>query len=636
MRRRRTVQTPCSRTYERAAVTNFLEAAFDQARLNGLPKRHWKRYRKLIFVTYFHVFRTRLGREAPALLPAMKVEVYPGAELKQGYKISFDKLTAPQLEQMRVELDRNKDMGVLGDAPLGAILHAMLTILKQDGSMRWVIACMTANDIIRPMWWDQPDNATSQQQRMRGAKYYWLADMLKGYWQLELHPDSRWLFCFATPWGPMMYLRAPMGCKITAPWFCMCMARVLDAAGLLHRGVEMIQDDHGGHADVIYDDDPNGRSHYHLLRRYLKVCAQHRLRISPKKFTLFAREADIGGALHKEGGMTPNPARYQAIIEQPEPKTLDTVYSAMAAIGWNRSYIPNFAVIEQPVRAFVMAKLGAGRKSKQRAKRIKLTPESGWNDDLRKAFKRLKYALVRAIKRAYRDPRMIACLLWDASKFAWSYTITQVHPEELAKAWEDQCHQILVTRSGLFKGAQLDWHPGCKEAYPPMRALECDSQFLVGEHPFMAAGDHRNIVYIMHKKKRPQILKQTSHDRLNRWCLKWAHANFQIYHVPGISNAYNDFHSRAGAPEGEAFYTLKDHERRLVAKEKALRDDAECSTSDSEEDHANDSTAVDAAVADLKEHNHTDTCTHAQPSGGGADGGAGDGAATPVDHRANA
>ena len=292
---------------------------------------------------------------------------------------------------------------------------------------------------------------------MGGAKFYWLADMLKGYWQLELHPDSRWLFCFATPWGPMMYLRAPMGCKITAPWFCMCMARILEAANLLHKGVEMIQDDHGGHSDVIYDEDPNGRSHYHLLRRYLKVCAQHRLRISPKKFTLFAKEVDIGGALHKQGGMTPNPARYQAVLEQPEPSTLDEVYSAMASIGWNRSYIPNFAVLEHPVRAFVMSKLGAGRKSKQRAKRIKLTREAGWDDNLRKAYKRLKYALVRAIKRAYRDPRMIACLLWDASKFAWSYTITQVRPEELAKAWSEQEHQMLVTRSGLFKGAQCNW-----------------------------------------------------------------------------------------------------------------------------------------------------------------------------------
>ena len=89
----------------------------------------------------------------------------------------------------------------------------------------------------------------------------------------------------------------------------------------------------------------------------------------------------------------------------------------------------------------------------------------------------------------------------------------------------------------------------------------------------------------MHKKKRPQILKQTSHDRLIRWCLKWAHANFQIYHVPGVLNTYNDFQSRAGAPEVDSLYTLKDHERKLLAKERALlRVDAECSDSDSAEE----------------------------------------------------
>ena len=80
-------------------------------------------------------------------------------------------------------------------------------------------------------------------------------------------------------------------------------------------------------------------------------------------------------------------------------------------------------------------------------------------------------------------------------------------PEELAKPWPEQQHQILVTRSGLFKGRELDWHPGCKEAYPPMRALEVDSQFLIGKHPFIAAGDHLNITYIMNKKFRPAMLK---------------------------------------------------------------------------------------------------------------------------------
>ena len=112
---------------------------------------------------------------------------------------------------------------------------------------------------------------------MHGAKYFWLADLTKGFWQIMLHPESRWLFCFATPFRAKQYLRAPMGSKATAPFFDMCLAKVLDAAGLLRKGVEMVHDDHAGFASTIYDDDPKGRSHFHLLRRYLQVCSQHKL-----------------------------------------------------------------------------------------------------------------------------------------------------------------------------------------------------------------------------------------------------------------------------------------------------------------------------------------------------------------------
>ena len=353
---------------EEQQVREYLEATLDQSRINGMPRLHEPRYRMLILVTYFHVFRLRLGLEDLAILPALRIKTIPSAKMRQGHKIGFDKLNNAQLSRMHDELKRNRSMGVIGDAPLNSTLHSLLTLVKPDGSERWVITCVTANDITIDFWWDQPDNHTSQQQRMHGAKYFWLADMLKGYWQIRLHEDSQWLFCFATPWGPMMYLRAPMGCKATGPHFCMCMARILEAANLLKRGVKMVHDDHAGHASVIYDDDEEGKSHYHLLRRYLKVCSQHRLRISPEKFVLFCTQADVGGALHADGGMIPNPARYQGIIDEPEPVTLDTVYSGMAAMGWNRSYIPNYAVLEHPIRVFVMSKLGAGKKSKQRAK----------------------------------------------------------------------------------------------------------------------------------------------------------------------------------------------------------------------------------------------------------------------------
>ena len=64
---------------EEEQVREYLEATLDSARLQGLPKKHVKRYRTLILVMYFHVFRLRLGLEDPAILPPLKIKTIPGA-----------------------------------------------------------------------------------------------------------------------------------------------------------------------------------------------------------------------------------------------------------------------------------------------------------------------------------------------------------------------------------------------------------------------------------------------------------------------------------------------------------------------------------------------------------------------------
>ena len=252
---------------------------------------------------------------------------------------------------------------------------------------------------------------------MKGAKHYWVADLTKGYWQVRLAEDSQWLFCFATPFGPYKYLRAPMGSKATTPYFDKCMAGMLEGAGLLRKGFIMIHDDHAGYAERIYDDDPEGRSHYHLLRRYLKLCAELNVRISPKKFEVYLTKPDIAGHEHADGGMRPClPTRYQAIIEAPDPTTVGDVYHGTSAMGWCRSFIPNFAVLERPIRAFIMKALNGGAQKIRRAKNRQLK-NHGWNDELLKAYNRIKLALVNPMKRAYRDPNKIPVLIWDSGLF---------------------------------------------------------------------------------------------------------------------------------------------------------------------------------------------------------------------------
>ena len=62
----------------------------------------------------------------------MKIETIPGARLKQGYTIPFN-LPPDALEELRQELKKNEEMGVLGDAPMGSTLHGLLTVKKATG-----------------------------------------------------------------------------------------------------------------------------------------------------------------------------------------------------------------------------------------------------------------------------------------------------------------------------------------------------------------------------------------------------------------------------------------------------------------------------------------------------------------------
>ena len=121
---------------------------------------------------------------------------------------------------------------------------------------------------------------------------------------------------------------------------------------------------------------------------------------------------------------------------------------------------------------------------------------------------------------------------------------------------------------------QLRWGIGCQEAYPPWRAIKKDGAWLRSKFGFIAAGDHRNITYVMAPSTRPAYIQIPARDRLNRMCLDWAHENFKIYSVPGVDNTFNDYHTRNGAPNAAPFVTLVQHAEQVELRLAALRESA--------------------------------------------------------------
>jgi len=235
-----------------------------------------------------------------------------------------------------------------------------------------------------------------------------------------------------------------------------------------------------------------------------------------------------------------------------------------------RQFIPNFAILERPIRAFVMRVLEGGAMSMARAKNRRLC-DHGWSPKLQQQYDRMRLSVVDAVKRAYRDQSKIPLLIWDSSAYAWSYTICQVSPDQLKKPWREMDVQMLVTRSGIFDRTQFRWDIGSKEAYPAWRAVKFDGGWLRSPLGFVAGGDHANITFIQVPGNRPASIGTPAQARLRHWCLDWAHENFRIYSMPGEDNLFNDFHTRGGAPRRTPFLSLQEHARRLDERLTALR-----------------------------------------------------------------
>ena len=75
--------------------------------------------------------------------------------------------------------------------------------------------------------------------KLQGMIVFTIVDFEKGYWMVELHPDSRKLTCMALPFGRFQWTRLPMGTVVAQDIF----QSKLDSNFIDMEGVTGIADD---------------------------------------------------------------------------------------------------------------------------------------------------------------------------------------------------------------------------------------------------------------------------------------------------------------------------------------------------------------------------------------------------------
>eukprot|EP00253_Pinus_taeda_P022655 PITA_22655 len=206
-------------------------------------------------------------------------------------------------------------------------------------------------------------------QRVMGASRISLLDGFSGYNQILVHPDDQEKTSFTTPWGTFMYIKMPFGLKNAGATF----QRAMDIAF-----AKEIHD-----FLVIYMDDltvfsMSDKQHLDHLRQVFLKCRKYGISLNPKKSLFGLEEGKLLGHIISKDGIRIDPARIEAILQIPHPRSIKELQAFLGNINFLRRFISNLAELIRLLNNML-------RKDSS----IK------WTVEAKQAFEEIKMALTR-------------------------------------------------------------------------------------------------------------------------------------------------------------------------------------------------------------------------------------------------
>ena len=170
--------------------------------------------------------------------------------------------------------------------------------------------------------------------QLGGAKYFTVLDLAVGFHQIEVEPNDRYKTAFSIPFGHYEFNRMPFGMKNAPATFQRVMDRVL--SGL--QGIELF----------VYMDDiviyaKSLKEHKGKLEKLLGRLKTANLVLQPEKCKFLCKEIGYLGHVIAQEGVKPDPKKFQAVMQFPQPKNRKNVKQFLGLAGYYRRFVPGFA-----------------------------------------------------------------------------------------------------------------------------------------------------------------------------------------------------------------------------------------------------------------------------------------------------
>ena len=394
------------------------------------------------------------------------------------------------------------DLGVI-EPSVSAWRSPLVVVQKKDGKPRLCTDFRMLNTITVKDKFPMPTARSLFLYMAYKKPTIWSAlDLLSGYHQCVIEPESRPLTAFETPMGIYQYRRVAFG-LVGAPWH---FTKVMSIAlrGLIPRICLAYLDD-----VIVYDS--TFEEHLRSVELVLQALGRAGLRLKPSKCEWAVPEINfLGHKINKEGIKT-QPQIIERVKAFRKPHNVKTVKSFLGLCNYYREFIPGFAETSVPLNELLRKGI-----------------EFKWSAKCEEAFQKLKTKLIEPPLLIHPKIGGHFTVLTDASDTACGAAI---------------CHEMdgkyrpVAFWGYTLRDAELNYTVTEKEALAVVKGLKHHEDMLQGARVTIIT-DHKPLIPLLQQAhKAPSV-------RLRRWALALTNFDFDIKYEPGATHFLPDYLSR--------------------------------------------------------------------------------------------
>ncbi|CAF2236425.1 unnamed protein product [Rotaria magnacalcarata] len=450
---------------------------------------------------------------APSNLP--EVHLMPKSnEVVYTPQYKFGNAVALEVEEIVEQLHKDKIVE-FSNSLFNNPIHL---VRKKDGTGRVCIDMRRTNLILeRPSPSPLP-SVEDVMSELHGMQVYSVLDLLSGFFQINLSPESRKYTAF-TSVHRYQYVRLPFGCSASPIEF----TRLLNIA--LHDilvPIKLSGDDKPRIHCKIYVDDlflfsKNHNDHLELLRMLFKLLNDNNLKLKLSKCTFMSDTVSFLGFKFGQNCVEKEKKYVEKILKLPKPETIKDVMRFLGSCVYIHRFIKQYASIARPLTS-----VATTCKKKMRGK-VEWTPE------MEEAYEKLKDYVAEEVSLVYPDfskgasPLIIAA---DASKVGTGGVLMQC---------QNGTEEIIAFTSSTFTPTQSRYSTTELEIIALKASIRAFHSFINGRH-FILRSDHAPLLHL--------VSLRPFNARIARTLEFLSNYDYEVHWVAGINNTIPDMLSR--------------------------------------------------------------------------------------------